>query len=413
MLPDRQGSANKLRRPWAELAAALLLLCAGCAAWRVSEDGVSVYRPASLAGVSDDLALQSLTAAARASIAYYQRPRVDGDSGGVVLGGDRYDSDDLLRSAQRVVELIEATSPAELPARLAKQCRAYAAAEPARFTAYYEPLLAARRRRDERFRYPIYRAPEAAQRALLTGRFGRLPVRAEIDDGDDMDAHAASNPAGVIAALDGLGLELAWLDDAVARFFLHVQGSGRLVFEDGSSTRVGFAASNDASYRSVGALMLARGLLDKGNASAPAMRAWLGAHPAERDRLLFENPRYVFFRNVVGPGPIGALGVALVAGRSLATDPRFVPRGVLAFVRTRAPLLDRDGRLAGHQPLARFAFSHDAGAAIRGPARVDLFWGSGEERGAEAGYMSESGEFFVLVCGGPERSSRRNFWVRR
>jgi len=415
---------------------AVLLLCAGCAGQRSPEGAPSPYRPVLLGVVTDDMTAQSLVDAARASVAYYEG--AGAGTGAVVLGSDRYDQQDLAASARRVVELAEATPTAQLPARLASECRAYAAAEPAKFTAYYEPLLAARRLPDRRFRYPIYRAPDAAQRELLTGRFGGLPTRAQIDGGDEggarrtskrpvvegADAHGVATSQAVgehgastlqeTGALRGLGLELAWLDDPVARFFLHVQGSGHLLFEGGSSTRVGFAASNDAQYRSVGAVMLERGLIEKGNASAPAMRAWLGAHPGQRDALLFANPRYVFFREVAGPGPIGALGVALVAGRSLATDPCFVPRGILTFVRTRAPVLGGAGRVVGHRPLARFAFSHDAGAAIRGPARADIFWGSGEAAGVEAGHLSESGEFFVLVCAGArERSPRGNFWLRR
>ncbi len=314
-----------------------------------------------------------------------------------MLGDDHYDNEDLLRSARRVVELIEQTPGPALAARLAAECRAYSAGEPAKFTAYYEPVVAARRRPDRRFRYPIYRAPDGKQRARLIAKFGRLPTRAEIDRADGQNA---SRGSGTTGALRGFGLEVAWLDDPVARFFLHVQGSGRLSFDDGSSMRVGFASSNDAEYRSIGAVMLARGMLEKGKTSAPAMRAWLGAHSDKRDGVLFENPRYVFFRDVVGPGPIGALGVALVPGRSLATDPRFVPHGILTFVRTQVPVVDGDGRLVGHRPLTRFAFSHDAGAAIRGRARADIFWGSGEAAGTQAGYLSDSGEMLLLVCGG-------------
>ncbi|MBI5506005.1 MAG: MltA domain-containing protein [Deltaproteobacteria bacterium] len=420
----------RLRKPRLDAAVALLLLCTGCAGQHPLAGQLLPYRQVSLADVTDDLPVQSLADAGRASLAYYERTGVD--PGAVVLDNDRYDAKDLERSVRRVLELIEETPAGQLAARLAGECRAYAADEPARFTAYYEPLLAARRRPDARFRYPIYRAPDAAQRGLLIERFGRLPTRAEIDGqygavgaggqraserpaaGAGVGWRGAAHRRGDGAALRGLGLELAWLDDPVARFFLHVQGSGRLRFEDDSQLRVGFAASNDAPYRSVGAAMLARGLLAKDNASAPAMRTWLAAHPSQRDALLFENPRYVFFREVAAPGPIGALGVALVPGRSLATDPHFVARGILTFVRTRAPVVDRDGRLVGQRPLARFAFSHDVGAAIRGPARADIFWGSGETAGAEAGYLNEAGEFFVLVCGsGGNRSARRNSWTRR
>ena len=187
----------------------------------------------------------------------------------------------------------------------------------AKVTGYYEPVLAARTAPDARFRYALYRAPSPEQMQAVARRLGRVPTRADIDG-----RHA----------LAGLGLEIAWTDDPVARFFLHVQGSGRLVFPGGRSRRVGFAGTNGLAYRSVGSVMLARGILGKGNASAPAMRAWLAAHPSRRDALLFENPRYVFFREAGDEGPVGALGATLVAGRSIAVDEKFLPRGAVAAV---------------------------------------------------------------------------------
>jgi len=364
--------------------ASIVLLCAGCAAQRpvVSEPAPSPYRPAALGNATDDLTMQSLAQGASASLAWYEG--AGRKSPPVTLGNDRYDSDALALSARRVIAMVKQTPASELPARLAGECRAYTTSGPATFTAYYEPSLEARRQSDARFRYPIYRAPDEFQRALLVQHFRGFPKRVEID---------------VRHALEGMGLELAWVDDPVALYFLHVQGSGRLVFDDGSSMHIGFAGSNEAGYRSVGEVMLSRGLLPKGNASAEAMKAWLRAHPDQRDELLYLNPRYIFFRTVDGSGPVGSLGVALVAGRSLATDPQFVPPGVLTFFRTQQPSVAKDGRVTGWRPVERFAFSHDAGAAIRGPARADIFWGSGETAGLEAGSMHQSGDLYVLVCG--------------
>ena len=301
------------------------------------------------------------------------------------LGGRRYPRSEMARSARRVAEIARSSKNAgELTANLARECRAFAVPEPAKVTAYYEPLLAARLRPDTRFRYPIYRLPSAEQLATVLRRLGRKPTRADIDSGE---------------ALRGLGLELAWLDDPVARFFLHVQGSGRLVLEDGTETRVGYAGNNGLAYRSVGAVMLERGHLVSGKASASAMRAWLAEHPDLRDALLEENGRYIFFRDTGREGPIGALGATLVAGRSIATDDRYVPRGSLAFLRSTQPVMGGDGRIVGSKPLSRFVFAQDVGAAIQGAARVDVFWGSGEEAGVEAGGMNQAGELALLLCG--------------
>jgi membrane-bound lytic murein transglycosylase A len=332
----------------------------------------------------DDLDPPSLALAAERTAAALEgsSPRRD-----VTIGGHDFSRIELMRSARHVARVArEESDPARLSRRLANECRAYPADAEAKVTGYYEPVLDARREPDQRFRYPIYGAPSPAQLDVLRARLGRVPTRADIDGS---------------GALDGMGLELAWVDDPVARFFLQVQGSGRLRFADGREQRVGFAATNELPYRSVGAAMLEQGLLEPGNASATAMRKWLAAHPDRRDALLELNPRYVFFRDTGTEGPFGALGTVLVAGRSIASDDHHVPRGVLAWLRTTRPVVGADGTLQGKKPLTRFVFAQDAGAAIQGQARVDLFVGSGEEAGVEAGGMNEAGRLYVLMCRAP------------
>lgn len=349
---------------------------AGCSPLR----GVSIPADRAIAAGVDDLDAASLALAAERTAAALAPTKTSH----VTIAGREVSTAHLVRSARDVARIARrAKDGRDLTHRLARACRAVPATEPAKVTGYYEPLLAASRTRDERFRYPLYRLPSDADLNTVRERLGRVPTRADIDAG---------------GALDGLGLELAWLDDPVARFFLHVQGSGRLEFADGTSMRVGFAGTNGHAYRSVGAVMLQEGLLQRGDATAMAMRRWLGAHPERRDALLARNPRYVFFRDNGARGATGALGAELVAGRSIATDDAHVPRGVLAWLRTTRPVLDADGRLAGKEPLTRFVFAQDAGAAIVGAARVDLFTGSGEDAGSEAGAMNETGELYMLVC---------------
>ncbi len=270
------------------------------------------------------------------------------------------------------------------------------------FTAYYEPVLEGRRQREGAFVHPLYRRPDDLVEAspgdfsqpwAATSIFGRVErgrltpyySRAEIDGQ---------------GALAGRGLELAWLADPVARFFLHVQGSGVLRFADGSSMRVGFAGSNGRPYASIGRVLVAEGALGDEPASAPAIQRWLTAHPERLESVLAENPRYVFFRETPD-GPIGKLGVTLTPGRSIAVDAARYPLGVLAYVDTEAPVVDAAGRVGGTRPLRRFVLAQDGGAAITGPGRVDLFLGTGERAGLEAGYLSSRGELYFLVphCG--------------
>ena len=260
------------------------------------------------------------------------------------------------------------------------------------FTGYYEPELPARRERSERFRYPIYRVPDdlvqidlsaycpGCTEPPLIGRVrdrGLAPYysRAEIDG------------EGVLLGQD---LELAWLDDPIEVFFLHVQGSGLLRFEDGTAMQVGFAASNGRNYRSIGKMLVDSGKVPLESASLQTLKQYLREHPDERDAVLQANERYVFFRPVP-IGPIGSFGVPLTPGRSIAVDPASYPLGSLAFIQTQRP---GDTRAV---PLSRFVCAQDAGAAITGPGRVDVFWGAGTDAERIAGPMRAHGEMYLLV----------------
>lgn len=224
-------------------------------------------------------------------------------------------------------------------------------------TGYYEPTLEGRRRRSDRFRYPIYGVP--GDPTL------RRKSRREIDAG----------------ALQGLGLELFWSDDLVEIFFLQIQGSGRLRLADGTIVRLGYAAHNDEDYRSIGRILVGRGDLTVEEATAPGIRSWLAAHPDDVRSILHENPRYIYFRQTgVDPtmGPTGSLGVPLVPWHSVAVDPSIYPPGSVGRLRGVLP----DGRV-----LDTVVIAMDSGAAIAGPGRMDLFVGEGAEAGALAGRM--------------------------
>lgn len=263
------------------------------------------------------------------------------------------------------------------------------------FTGYYEPELAGSRRRQGRYTVPLLARP----RDLVTVDLGRLrpdlgheqlagrvgggrldpyPDRAEIEAG----------------ALGDLAQPLLWLDDAVDAHILHIQGSGRIHLDDGSVVRVGVAATNGRKFVGIGKILAEHGKLGAGS-SMPDIRAWLRSHPAEAGPLLAANPRYVFYHLVAGDGPVGAEGVALTPLRSLAVDPRFVPLGVPLWL---------DTATAAGQPLRRLMMAQDTGAAITGPIRADIFWGSGDEAFEQAGRMKSSGRYWLLLP--RERSPR-------
>jgi membrane-bound lytic murein transglycosylase A len=247
-------------------------------------------------------------------------------------------------------------------------------------TGYHEPVLTGSLRRDKPGQTPLYRRPadlvaEGSNRYRVTqGRREPYPARATIEH------------SGMLA-----GQELVWLDDPVEAFFLHIQGSGRVVLRDGSTMRVGFADHNGHRYHAIGSELVTRGVMRREDVDAPAIKAWLRANPARANDLMRTNPRFIFFRRLETPpgsGPIGSLGVPLTPERSVATDPAFVPPGALLFLLSRYP---DDGSV-----LARTVLSQDRGAAIVGGVRADVFFGSGERAERLAGLMKEPGRIWLL-----------------
>lgn len=237
------------------------------------------------------------------------------------------------------------------------------------FTGYYEPELVGSRSPSERFRYPLYRRPTDAPEGApwLT--------REEIE---------------TTGALSGKGLEIVWLEDPVDKFFLQIQGSGRVRLAEGGSLRVGYGGKNGHPYRSVGMELVRRGVFEAHQVSAQTIRGWVQRNPALGLKLLWHNPSYVFFREVSrvpsNKGPLGAMNRSVTAGRTVAVDPEFVPLGAPVW-------LEKDGT----SPLRRLMIAQDTGSAIKGAQRADIFYGTGAEAGAIAGRIRDRGRMIVLL----------------
>lgn len=267
-------------------------------------------------------------------------------------------------------------------------------------TGYYEPEVAASRGRTARFPVPLYRRPpdlvevsaaDAPQGWDAEMRFARLTpagIRPFFD-----------RPQIEAGALAGQGLELAWVESPVDAFFIHVQGSARLAL-GGEVMRISFDGKSGHAYTSIGRLAVERGLLPRERADKDGLEAWLRANPDAGAALMRENRSFIFFREVeLGPddGPLGAAGVPLTAGRSLAVD-----RTLMTFhapVWVDVPEL-RDP--ATETPFRRLMIAQDTGSAIVGPARGDLFFGSGAAAGSAAGRVRHAAEMIALV---PRRSA--------
>lgn len=260
-------------------------------------------------------------------------------------------------------------------------------------TGYYEPEIAAARSAGPGYAVPIYRRPpdliEADLGAFSANLKGRQ-LRGRVRDGRFIPyADRAEIEAGSLA---WRGLELAWAADPIELFFLEVQGSGRLRLPDGSIMRIGYDGQNGHAYTSIGKVMRDRGLLSPDKASMQGIMAWLRANPAEGRAIMQENKSYVFFRELTGAGPLGALGLPVTPRATVAADPRFVPLGAPVLLAT-----DRDEANG-------LWVAQDTGGAIKGANRFDTFWGAGESAREIAGGMMARGMAQLLL---PKRSVAR------
>ncbi len=264
------------------------------------------------------------------------------------------------------------------------------------FTGYYEPEVEARLEPEPGFTVPLLRPP---------------PELVEVDEADP----PANLPAGMRfarrtetgvepffdrgeierGALDGRGLEIAWLADPVDAFFIHIQGAARLRLADGSLLRVTYAAKSGHDYTPVGRVLLERGVLQRGNVSMQTIRAALAADSEAARSAMWTNRSYIFFREAAvedaALGPIAAAKVPLSTGRSLAVDRTLHTFHAPVWIETSLPEAEGGG------PFHRLLIAQDTGSAIIGPARGDIFFGSGDEAGRVAGRMAAKGRFVVFV----------------
>ncbi len=262
-------------------------------------------------------------------------------------------------------------------------------------TGYYEPVIDGSRKREARFQTPILKRPAdlvtivpetrgAAPGSLTHARrtaAGLVPfsTRAEIDAG----------------ALAGQNLEILYLSDPVEKFFLQIQGSGRIRLTDGTTVRVQYDGKNGHPYTSIGRYLIDKGLLAADKVSMGALGRWLKSDLERARSVMNQNASYVFFRELPpdANGPLGAIQVPLVAGRSLAIDPAVHRLGRPIYV--SAPSLTP----SGHQvPFNRLMVAHDVGSAIKGPERGDIYFGSGETAERQASRVRHPGNLFVLVA---------------
>lgn len=248
-------------------------------------------------------------------------------------------------------------------------------------TGYYEPEIHGSRTKQTGFEVPIYSKPADLVRCTrpdgATGR-GRIDktsscvlyyTRAEIEDG----------------ALADQNLEIGWAADPIDLFVLQIQGSGRILLPDGQVMRIGYLDQNGREYVAIGRLLRERGILPPGGADMDAIVAWMRSQPDGGKSLMRENMSYIFFKELTGPGPLGALALPVTGRASVAADPKFVPLGAPIFL-----TLDRP-------EASGLWVAQDTGGAIKGANRFDTFWGAGDAAKLTAGGMSAKGQALILL----------------
>lgn len=354
-----------------------------------------------LPAFEDDMQLLRLGSAIESSLQYFERLPAGRQ---FEFEGHRFRADKCRQVLKRFSAFIQ-TDPSEEALRkwIARHFRVYAVsrgdvAEPVLYTGYYMPVLKGSREKSGPYQHPIYARPEDLVTFDPSDFSESCPQRQMVGrvTGKTVVPYYSRRTIQNTDVLSDTATPILWVDDPVALFFLHVQGSGMVCLESGELINVHYAASNGLGYKSIGKYLIESGKIARKDLTMQSIRAYLAAHPQECPEILARNPRYVFFKEEAG-GPVGCLSVELTPGRSIALDQEAYPPGVPALIQSRKPVLGPGGEVKGWESFSRLVLNQDTGDAIRGMNRVDIFWGGGRYAEAAAGRMKEPGRLYMLL----------------
>ena len=274
-------------------------------------------------------------------------------------------------------------------------------------TGYYEPVLEGSRTQNEIYSVPIYRRPSnlfvkgfsqasvgLPNKGAVYRKIGRRKLvpyydRAEIEDGK----------------IEGRGLEIAYLKSQTDLLFAQIQGSARIELPDGATVRINYDAHNGYPYTPVGRILIERGIVPRDQMSMQRIREWMEQNPDGANELRRQNRSYIFFREVNlsdKDEAVGAQGVPLTAGRSIAVDKALHVYGTPFFIEGDLPIESERAKT----PFRRLMIAQDTGSAIVGPARADLYFGAGVEAGRVAGRLKNNARFVMLIPKGLDPTAR-------
>jgi len=250
-----------------------------------------------------------------------------------------------------------------------------------KMTGYYEPTLYGSKTKDQRYKYPIYGQPEDLLEIDLSSLYPELSnyrLRGLIKGNKIIPypSHEAIDKGGIKAPV------LCYVDNKVDAFFLHIQGSGKVILNDGSKLNIGYANQNGHPYRAIGRIMKQYGYLDE--VSMESIRSFLEQNPHKRDEILYTNPSYVFFEKR-DQGATGASGARLIADSSVAVDRRYIALGMPLFLRSEKKYI------------SPWVVAQDVGGAIKGESRLDYFFGGGDLAAKRAGELYAPVEVYLIL----------------
>lgn len=388
------------------LITSLLLFYAGCTVYQkpqqiTKDTALKKINTFQYPGFTDDMANDGLEHGILKSISYLKKVPPERM---FHFGKDNFNAGHMIRSLEYFLTFIK-TKPSkrDLKKFIKSNYRVYKSVGGDKtgqvlFTGYYEPILQGSIKKSAEYRFPIYAKPFDLLTIDLSLFSSRLKGEKIIARYTENKVVPYYNRREIESEnmLEGKTGQLAWVNDKVDLFFLQIQGSGKIYLDNGRTINVHYHTSNGRPYRSIGKLLIDTGKIPRSEMSMQKIRAYLADHPDEVQNILNYNPSYVFFK-IEKDGPIGSIGVKLTPGRSIATDRRIFPYAALAFIETKKPLINGDGKIHKWTDFSRFVLNQDTGGAIRGAGRADIFWGNGPYAKIAAGHMQHQGKLFFLV----------------
>ncbi len=321
--------------------------------------------------------------------------------------GDRKITYDILfKTNEKLIELLNSKkSWEELNAEIAANFDVYEVKPSSKdiiFSSYYEPIMEASLSKTDEYRYPIYEKPSDLISVNLENfneKFKGEKISGRVENGN-LIPYYSREEIDYNEVLKDKARPLAWLKSAADVMDLHTQGSGILKLPDGKYMKAKYAATNSLKFKGWMTALLESGLMTRAELNADSAKKFIDSHPELEKKVLTQNKRYTFFKlednSDITVGPEGTYGYPLVGERSIAIDNSIIPFGMLAFMKTNLPDVDKDGNYFGKKADSRFVFCQDTGGAIKN-GRVDFFAGNGARAKKFAFSLWDPGKLYLII----------------